>query len=137
MPKARGGNSVPRRPGEKFAETKRREEKRKRDRLYDKMRGTPAWRGYDARWEKVRLVKLRSNPLCEMCERDGAITEATEVHHVVPIANGGEIYVMENLMSLCHSCHMRLHAGGGGSKSPEADCPRPARKSRANFRKLE
>lgn len=106
---------MPRRPGEKFIQIRRQEEKRKRDRAYDGKRGTSAQRGYDARWERIRLMKLRENPLCEICDGNGIITEATEVHHIVPIGDGGEIYAIRNLMSLCHSCHMKIHASGGGA----------------------
>jgi 5-methylcytosine-specific restriction protein A len=97
---------MPRKPGERF----KRNRKRAYDRAYEKARGTPANRGYDSAWREVRRRKLSEEPLCEICLRAGHIIPATEVHHIVPIADGGDVYARENLMSVCHSCHMKLHA---------------------------
>lgn len=41
-------------------------------------------RGYDSRWQRARVGWLNSHPLCVMCERDGRITAATVVDHIVP-----------------------------------------------------
>lgn len=113
---------MPRKPGEIFRNKKRKYD-RKYDQVYEKKRGTPAQRGYDRRWRKVRKHKLRMDPLCEVCLREGYVVPATEVHHIVPISEGGEVYAYENLMSVCHSCHMKIHQeieqnkGVGGTKS--------------------
>jgi 5-methylcytosine-specific restriction protein A len=76
---------------------------------YDDMRGSPQSRGYDARWVKVRLIKLKRNPLCECCHGQGKITIATLVHHIVSIRDGGAVLDMSNLMSLCIRCHDSIH----------------------------
>lgn len=87
---------------------------------YDKERDSSNKRGYTAHWRKVRAMKLRRNPLCERCEARGKLKEARIVHHIVPIARGGAIHDMDNLMSVCRSCHDVLHSvngeGQGGVK---------------------
>ena len=70
-------------------------------------RAKTAQRGYDAAWRKVRLVKLAEDPLCEQCKRKGLLKLAEEVDHIIPIADGGERLELNNLQSLCKSCHSR------------------------------
>ena len=53
---------------------------------------------------RLRLMKLRRDPLCARC---GKLAE--DVHHVVALADGGR-NMMENLESLCHSCHSTITA---------------------------
>lgn len=63
-------------------------------------------------WIKVRNVKVKINPLCEVC---GNI--ATEVHHIKPLLdyrNNEQLmkelaYEWDNLQSLCHECHKKSH----------------------------
>lgn len=57
-------------------------------------------------------MKLHRDPLCEMCMKEGRYTAATLVHHIQPLAEGGS-NALTNLMSLCDSCHGRLHAERG------------------------
>jgi len=52
---------------------------------------------------------LAKNPLCAECEKAGRLTPATEVHHIVAIADGGSDRD-ENLQPLCKSCHSRKTA---------------------------
>jgi len=68
------------------------------------------------RWRKLRAEKLRSNPICEECERKDRSTIATEVHHIVPVESVSGRAGMErlmfswlNLQSLCHACHVETH----------------------------
>lgn len=68
-------------------------------------------RGYTTKWEKVRAVKIKQNPLCEMCEKKGIITPSDIVHHIVPISQGGAVLDYDNLMSLCNKCHAEVHHG--------------------------
>lgn len=102
--------TMPRRPGERFLKNKQQKAKKEQDRAYNRQRGSVSRLGYDRRWEKVRAAKLLDSPLCEVCEAEGRLTPAEEVHHIRPISDGGDIYLSDNLMSICHSCHMKIHA---------------------------
>ena len=64
-------------------------------------RETSARRGYDARWRRIRASVLYRSPLCVHC---GAA--ATEVDHIVPLADGGT-HAHSNLQPLCKPCHSR------------------------------
>lgn len=61
-------------------------------------------------WRKLRAVKLEQQPMCEECERNGKITPAQMVDHIVPINRGGASLDIENLQSLCNACHNRKSA---------------------------
>ena len=81
-------------------------------REHDERRGTAASRGYGARWQRVRAMALRAQPLCAECARQGRVTPATDVHHIVKRRDGGPDS-FENLEALCHACHSRITATGG------------------------
>jgi len=66
-----------------------------------------------AEWRKLRQMKLRDNPTCEECRKSGTLVKATVVDHITPIRHGGERLSMENLQSLCGSCHSRKSAKEG------------------------
>ena len=79
--------------------------KRARDMDVDRKRGGARMRGYDARWERVRMAHLHAEPLCRRCASLGYTTAATLVDHILPIADGGAVLDEENLQSLCIRCH--------------------------------
>ena len=67
-------------------------------------------------WKELRARQLREHPLCQMCEREGKVTAAIDVHHVEPIeASMSHAKMRElcfnpaNLMSLCIPCHIQVH----------------------------
>ena len=62
---------------------------------------------YGRDWEKIRDWYISLHPLCEICETQGRLTPATEVHHIVPIEDGGSDKG-GNLQALCKSCHSRI-----------------------------
>ena len=65
-------------------------------------------RFYDGQpWERIRQRKLAQDPFCEECLRGGRRILATIVDHIVEIKDGGARLDMDNLQSLCHSCHSR------------------------------
>lgn len=77
---------------------------------------------HSAKWSRLRYKKLSINPLCEICESEGRIRAATEVHHVVPIETEVSYtgkrtlaYSINNLQSLCHDCHIAVHTSMGRS----------------------
>lgn len=62
-------------------------------------------RGYDHRWDKLRLVVLtRDNHLCQVCLSRNRVTAANQVDHIVPRSKGGGDE-LENLQALCKPCH--------------------------------
>lgn len=53
---------------------------------------------YDTRhWQRVRAQVLAESPQCERCG-----SQATEVHHQVPVRHGGGT---GKLVALCKRCH--------------------------------
>lgn len=67
---------------------------------------TTTQRGYGASWRRLRSIVLTEEPLCALCKRDGRVSEATEVDHITPKANGGTD-ARNNLQGLCKSCHAK------------------------------
>lgn len=68
------------------------------------------------RWKKLRMQKLKANPVCEECAKRDVSTLATEVHHLTPVesvagvvAMGRLMFNWTNLQSLCHACHADIH----------------------------
>ncbi len=74
--------------------------------LYER-RPNASKRGYDNNWRAIRKSFLKRNPLCESCLDKQQITQATEVHHIKPLREGGS-HADSNLMALCHSCHSKI-----------------------------
>ena len=72
---------------------------------YDTERGNSAQRGYDAQWRKFRVTYLRQHPLCISCHDRGRLVEATEIHHVKMMSDGGSKYDESNLIAYCKRCH--------------------------------
>ena len=60
----------------------------------------------DPRWRRVRA---------EVMERDGGRCAcgdfAFEVHHIKPLAKGGEPFDPSNLRAICRPCHLEAHGG--------------------------
>lgn len=59
------------------------------------------------KWRKHRDRYIKRNPLCEVCNEIGLVTEAKVVDHVIPIRSPhyGSIWSEANWMSLCQLCH--------------------------------
>lgn len=57
------------------------------------------------RWRKIREIKLKKNPLCQDCQDEGVIKVADVVDHITPIKQGGAVWSMDNLRSLCVRHH--------------------------------
>ena len=73
---------------------------------------------YNSReWKELRAAKLRSTRgLCEECMKEGIVTSARCVHHVVPIETARTkdemkrlAFDVNNLRALCFACHARIH----------------------------
>ena len=58
------------------------------------------------RWQRFRERHLRKEPLCRSCLKQGRVTAATEVDHIVSITDGGATLDHDNLQSLCCAHHL-------------------------------
>jgi 5-methylcytosine-specific restriction protein A len=56
-------------------------------------------------WQRVRAERLRVEPSCRPCRAEGKTTPASEVDHIVSIADGGALLDINNTQSLCHDHH--------------------------------
>ena len=99
-------------PRERFCERHRAEHKREADRRTDERRPSAARRGYDRDWRRLRRMILAERPLCVMCLAEGRVTPATDVDHIVPLAEGGT-NDPANLRPLCRMHHARRHLREG------------------------
>jgi len=68
---------------------------------------------YGRAWKRVRDRFIASHLLCQRCKEHSKITPAQEVHHIVPLSQGGT-HEETNLMALCTSCHSEITAREGG-----------------------
>ena len=80
---------------------------------YERFERDPATRaGYGKQWRRIRYKYVQEHPFCEECLKRGVLVMTEQVHHIIPLAEGGT-NAPEKLMSLCKSCHSRLHAERG------------------------
>lgn len=91
---------------------------------YDTRRGSSAARGYDARWQRARIVHLQQEPFCRACRAEGKAVAATEVDHIRP--HKGDMVLFwnrNNWQSLCSRCHKRktVREDGGFGMKQKAD----------------
>lgn len=85
------------------------EHQRAADETYKKFERSPdVNRTYGRSWKRIRDRYVRQHPLCEQCLKEGRLTLVDEVHHILPISQGGKS-TPDNLMSLCRSCHNKIH----------------------------
>lgn len=89
------------------------------------------------RWLHLRKAVLTARPLCERCGKEGLVTPACEVHHVVPVETAITprekeqlMFDPSNLQALCHACHVQVHVEMGRS-GRDATKKRNAEQTRA------
>lgn len=93
----------------RFCEKHQREENRR----YEKYDRDPAVKKrYGRSWKRIRDSYVKAHPFCEECFKKGIMVPVEEVHHISPISEG-RTHNKENLISLCKSCHARIHAQRG------------------------
>lgn len=68
------------------------------------------------RWKKLRKLKKQVNPFCERCFAKGKYVPTYMVHHKEYInednyMDDNVFFNMDNLESLCKSCHNAEHFG--------------------------
>lgn len=57
----------------------------------------------------IRLRKLHEGNGCELCGKH-ITAQTSELHHIKPLALYPQLkYAEDNLMLLCHDCHVGLH----------------------------
>lgn len=83
--------------------------KTERDRYNRYKRAPDINKKYGRAWKRIRDRHVQEHPLCEECLKQGIYKPAEEVHHIVPLNDGGT-HARSNLVSLCRSCHMKAHA---------------------------
>ena len=79
--------------------------------------------GYPNDWGSRRDRALqRDNYQCQHCKAEAGPKENVKlnVHHIVPIAKGGEHH-LDNLQTLCRDCHTAVH---GSSMAPTRESRR-------------
>lgn len=80
---------------------------------YEKYKRNPNVRKrYGSVWRKIRESYVKSHPFCEVCFKEGLMKQVEEIHHLKPLSEGGT-HDRENLISLCQSCHSKIHARDG------------------------
>lgn len=81
----------------------------KRD--HDRRRGNSTQRGYGYKWQQARARFLQIHPLCVHCEKEGRVTAARDVDHVIPHRGDQELFWRQsNWQALCTSCHSKKTA---------------------------
>ena len=93
----------------RFCEQHEKEEAKR----YEKYDRDPAIRRrYGRVWKRIRDSYVKTHPFCEECLKKGVAVPVEEVHHIVPLAEGGT-HERSNLISLCKPCHSRIHVERG------------------------
>jgi 5-methylcytosine-specific restriction endonuclease McrA len=90
-----------------------REARRYRTSAARKARGRHAWR-------LAREAARRRDG--ERCTRCGS-TRNLQVHHIVPLSEGGDRFALSNLTTLCRDCHAKV-GGDRGATGREPALPR-------------
>lgn len=89
------------------------EHQKQENRRYEKYDRNPVVRRrYGRAWKRIRDRYASRHPFCEECQRKGLLRPVEEVHHKVPLSQGGT-HDESNLVSLCKECHARIHAERG------------------------
>lgn len=92
-------------PGSQYCE----EHKKLIDKQYDQFARSPDHhKKYGRAWKRIRDRYAMEHPFCALCMKEGKFTPVEEVHHILPVSRGGR-HNRENLMSLCQSCHNKIH----------------------------
>ncbi|WEG13993.1 HNH endonuclease [Pullulanibacillus sp. KACC 23026] len=93
--------------------------KRERNSQADTLRNTKAWR------KKSKEIRKRDKGLCQICIRNLYHTtnqytfDTIEVHHIIPLSEGGSLLSNHNLISLCKFHHNLSEAGGEISRATQ------------------
>jgi 5-methylcytosine-specific restriction endonuclease McrA len=100
---------------------------RRRQWCVDKLCGYSAASRYD--WRSVRSSFLHEDGKRVMCKCGER--HVSEVHHIVPISDGGNPFDRANLIGLCNPCHLIAHREINDQKDTKAARKRRERSERA------
>ena len=85
------------------------------------------------KWSKLRKKALRrDNHECHVCKSSPGQGGSLHVHHIEPRSEGGEDS-LDNLITLCHGCHEKLH--GWPIPDPSSNTASGRHKSEKNSQK--
>jgi hypothetical protein len=58
-------------------------------------------------WKNLRkIIYKRDNWMCQMCLKK--CNSNIQCHHIIPVSDGGG-HQLDNLVTLCKSCHLKIH----------------------------
>lgn len=65
----------------------------------------------DSRWLKKRKdILSRDRFECQLCKREGRVGKGECVHHIKHLKDRPDLALVDsNLVSLCYTCHNRVH----------------------------
>ena len=95
-------------PGEQYCP----QHKTKTEQFYNKYQRPNDKNAYGRAWKRIRDSYVEQHPLCEVCQQHGRLVPTEEVHHKLPLADGGT-HARDNLIALCKACHAKIHAERG------------------------
>ena len=73
---------------------------------------------------------IRDKGICQKCNKNlldletPGISSRIEFHHIIPVFKGGD-HSVSNIITLCHDCHMELHADRNGNRMKLVSGNRP------------
>lgn len=68
----------------------------------------PAWVKWykTAAWHRLRYKQLSREPLCRFCQDNGKVVAGNVADHIKPHRGDAKLfYLLDNLQTLCGSCH--------------------------------
>ena len=95
---------------DRFCEAHTQQESKRYER-YQRDSRTSEWYGNE--WRRIREAYRKKHPLCELCQEHDGLRPTEEVHHVMPLRDGGT-HDESNLQALCKRCHSKITAREGG-----------------------
>jgi 5-methylcytosine-specific restriction protein A len=91
-------------------------------RKYDQRHSVERRARSSARWQRARAEARKRDG--ERCQRCGS-SERLQVHHIVPLAKGGDRYALLNLVTLCQPCHAEVGRGREDIVTRDSSHPSP------------
>ena len=112
-----GCNTLIPKEGEAYCNKCKEKLNKNRNRAYNFKRGTDEGevkikKFYNSEaWKRTKKIRLLiDNGMCVECLKEGRLTKATTVHHIIEVKEDwSKRFDIDNLISLCHSCHNKKH----------------------------